>query len=65
MRKHVLPDGTITIDEAKSYPRSVFAALITGETDAANAYADEQDARFATGVFCPTENEIAKHRRKP
>ena len=46
-------------------PRDRFYVYYEQELKAALAHADEQDAVAATMKFCPTEEEIAAHRKKP
>lgn len=61
-------DDSLSYDErdlecSSSSGKGAFAELVERETNAAIAHADEQDAKFATGKFCPTEEEVARHRR--
>lgn len=55
--------GERELEYPSSSGKAAFAELVERETNAAIAYADEQDARLATGKFCPSEEEIARYRR--
>ncbi len=60
---HPLFSSLSKIKTDENCPRDRFYVVYEQELKAAAAYAAEQDAIAATVKFCPTEEEIAAHRR--